>query len=66
MGSCFRRNDSVVFACDKREAFAQGSTCDEAIHLRSGDTAPRRSSSLPRLRGEGRPQRSGGRGGGDV
>jgi hypothetical protein len=25
-------NDSVI-ACDKREAFAQGSTCDEAIQL---------------------------------
>jgi hypothetical protein len=23
----------VVIACDKREALAQGSTCDEAIHL---------------------------------
>jgi hypothetical protein len=22
----------AVIACDKREAFAQGSTCDEAIH----------------------------------
>jgi hypothetical protein len=25
----------VVIACDKREAFAQGSTCDEAIYLSS-------------------------------
>jgi hypothetical protein len=23
----------TVIACDKREAFAQGSPCDEAIHL---------------------------------
>ena len=26
----------LVIACDKREAFAQGSTCDEAIQLVSG------------------------------
>src|SRR3981081_2455798 len=25
----------AVIACDKREAFAQGSPCDEAIHLSS-------------------------------
>jgi hypothetical protein len=31
--SCFRR--TAVIACDKREAFAQGSTCDEAIQLAS-------------------------------
>src|SRR6267154_5171404 len=27
-----RERMSAVIACDKREAFAQGSTCDEAIH----------------------------------
>jgi hypothetical protein len=32
MGSCFRGNDTDVIACDKREAFAQGSESGEAIH----------------------------------
>jgi hypothetical protein len=31
--SCFRR--TAVIACDKREAFAQGSPRDEAIQLAS-------------------------------
>jgi hypothetical protein len=34
-GASRRENADVclsVIACDKREAFAQGSTCDEAIH----------------------------------
>jgi hypothetical protein len=28
----------IVIACDKREAFAQGSESDEAIHLSRGGT----------------------------
>ncbi|MFL6816182.1 MAG: hypothetical protein ACJ8EK_19345, partial [Bradyrhizobium sp.] len=40
MGSCFRRNDTDVIACDKREAFAHGSGSDEAIHPQSGDAEP--------------------------
>src|SRR6267378_2191672 len=27
----FSQNTTIVIACDKREAFAQGSTCDEAM-----------------------------------
>jgi hypothetical protein len=37
-GASRRENANVclsVIACDKREAFAQGSPCDEAIHLSS-------------------------------
>jgi len=31
MGSCFRRNDTDVIACDKREAFVQGSNASYSI-----------------------------------
>ena len=31
-GVCCWLHIKAVIACDKREAFAQGSTCDEAIH----------------------------------
>jgi hypothetical protein len=60
---------AVVIACDKREAFAQGSTCDEAIHLLSraapwiaslclGRTAPRECGSVSRRHCEGPLRRS--------
>jgi hypothetical protein len=33
--ACAKRMSLAVIACDKREAFAQGSSSDEAIHASS-------------------------------